>query len=114
MGSSVNKLAKNGWLSLNEFVKYLRTDFPEHYVSYPTALSMVRENKLRAITVGSSYRIYQEEITRYIRDGNYDPGKRNEIPAEVIAIAEQQTHKQQIRPQLKLVPQVELPESDDV
>lgn len=110
MDSSADKLGKRGWLSLNEFVKYLKAEHPDHYVSYPTALSMVREGKIRALTVGSTYRIYQEEVTRYLREGNFDPQQLRGIPKEVVETAQAQS--QLVRPQLKLVPQVPLPEED--
>jgi len=111
MGSLANQLAKKGWLSLNELVKYLKQDHPEHYISYPTALSMVKEGKIRVITVGSTYRIYLEEITRFIREGNYDPHKLKGVAPEIIQEAKA-VQTQQARPQLKLVATAPLPEED--
>jgi len=73
MDSLANKLGINGWLSLNEFVKYLAESHPQHKISYPTALRMVNSGKLRVTTVGVTYRVYQAEVTRYLREGNYNP-----------------------------------------
>jgi excisionase family DNA binding protein len=118
MASSLaNKLAERGWLSLNELVKYLRADFPERYVSYPTALAMVRENKIRAFTVGCTYRIHREEVTRFIADGNWDPSKYpTSAPISTVSTSvpnlesDQPQSQHLLRPQLRLVRTANLPD----
>jgi excisionase family DNA binding protein len=68
--SLVYTLETRGYLSLNKFVKYLKANHPEAYVSYPTACKLVEEGKLGARRVGSQWRVSQAEAKRWIAEGN--------------------------------------------
>jgi excisionase family DNA binding protein len=112
MASPANILARRGWLSLNQFVEHLRLNHPEHHISYPTALKMVKEKKLRAMQVGGTHRLYQEEITRYLREGNYVPQPSEDLPKELVQAAKT-IQATRVNPLSKsLVQQAPLPEDD--
>ena len=66
------ELETRGYLSLNKFVKYLKLHHPVAAVSYPTALKLVEERKLRATMVGSQYRVSQTEAERWVTEGNWE------------------------------------------
>ncbi len=68
--SLTRQLETSGYLTLNKFVKYLKSVAPQAAVSYPTALKYVKEGKIHAIPVGSQYRIDRIEVERWIREGN--------------------------------------------
>lgn len=72
MVSLHRKLETQGYLSLNQFVKYLKEYQPQAAMSYPTALKLVAERKLRARIVGSQNRITYEEAQRWVAEGNYE------------------------------------------
>lgn len=74
MTSLRHKLEREGYLSLNQFVKYLRLYYPEASVRYPTALRMVKQGKIEANRYGSIWRITRKEIERYAREGNREVG----------------------------------------
>lgn len=113
MASRANKLASKGWLSLIDFTKYLKEEHPNNTVSYPTAINMVKEGKLRVIVVGNTYRVYQTEISRYLREGNFDPQKLQGLPKDVVQETRSEFHRTQIRPRINLVGIAELPDDDD-
>lgn len=64
-------LQRQGWLSLRSFVIYLKQYHPERYISYPTATRLLNKKRLRCIKVGETFRIYRDEIERYLKEGNY-------------------------------------------
>ena len=64
------ELDDKGYLSLVKFTKYLKVHQPHAYISYPTALKLVAEGKLKALHVGSSYRILKIEADRWVTGGN--------------------------------------------
>lgn len=63
----IARLALQGWVSLNGFAKIVD-------VSYPTALKLKQEGKVRTIQVGSQTRVYRSEVERFLREGNYVGG----------------------------------------
>lgn len=66
------KLETQGYLSLNQFVKYLKSDHPGASICYPTALKLVRDGKLRATMIGSHYRVTEAEARRWVAEGNWE------------------------------------------
>lgn len=71
--SSIRQLEMQGYLSLNGFVDYLHNHAPEAAISYPTAVKLVSDGKIKARRVGGMWRVGREEIERWISEGNYDP-----------------------------------------
>lgn len=73
MAMALNReLETRGYLSLNKFVKYLKEFHPEASISYPTALKLVGEGKLKATMLGSHYRVSETEAKRWILEGNWE------------------------------------------
>ncbi len=62
--SEISILATRGWVSLNQFAKIIG-------VSYPTALNMRDEGQMRYVLVGGTYRIYADEVKRFLQNGNF-------------------------------------------
>lgn len=67
-----HKLEAQGFLSLNQFCQYLKEFEPTAYVSYPTALKLVNEGKIRAVKIGAHYRINRVEANRWVTEGNWE------------------------------------------
>lgn len=80
--SVLRKLETAGYLSLNQFVDYLASYAPEASISYPTALKLVTEGKIKARRVGSMWRIGRGEIERWVSEGNYDRTVYDPYPHE--------------------------------
>lgn len=78
--SSIRQLEMRGYLSLNGFVDYLHAHAPEAAISYPTAVKLVGEGKIKARRVGGTWRIGREEIERWISEGNYEPTTYSPYP----------------------------------
>lgn len=74
MGSLLRQLELDGYLSLSKFVRFLRENAPQASISYPTALKLVQEGKLKAVKLGSQYRITRSEAERWIAEGNWEGG----------------------------------------
>lgn len=70
--SIIRKLETSGYLSLAQFVDYLKLNAPEASVSYPTALKLVNSGKIQGRKVGGVCRIGRREIERWVSEGNYD------------------------------------------
>ena len=68
----LRKLETAGYLSLNQFVKYLQEFHPPASVSYPTARKLCSEGKIKATKFGSSWRIGRAEVERWVAEGNYE------------------------------------------
>lgn len=64
---TLNELTGRNWISLKRFAVLAEK-------SYPVCLKLVRAGKVRAIRVGGTYRIYEDEVRRFLREGNHpDP-----------------------------------------
>ena len=61
----IAKLAGRSWLSLSQVATLIG-------VSYPTALAIMRRGELKAVRVGKIWRVYEEEIQRYLVEGSND------------------------------------------
>lgn len=72
MISLERKLERDGYLSLNQFVKYLKDYHPEAGMSYPTARRLIHDGKLRAIKQGNQYRVRRAEVERWVAEGNFE------------------------------------------
>jgi len=59
----LQKLASRGWVSLSQFAGIAE-------VSYPTAMKMREKGEIRAVRVGGIWRIYMDEVRRFLREGN--------------------------------------------
>ena len=70
--SSIRELETKGYLTLSKFVQYLKDYAPEAYISYPTALKLVKQGKIRARRVGGPYRIGRGEVERWIAEGAWE------------------------------------------
>lgn len=53
------------WISLRKFADLIGK-------SYPTVLKMANSDpqKVKAVRVGSQWRVYEEEVWRFLREGN--------------------------------------------
>lgn len=58
------KLAREGWVSLSGFAEVVG-------ISYPTALKLANQGKVVITPVGGVKRVYQEEVLRFMREGNF-------------------------------------------
>lgn len=62
-------LEEKGWLSLNQFVQYLKDEHPIKSLSYPAILRYVEKGVLEATKVGGQRRISKECIEHYVKYG---------------------------------------------
>ncbi len=78
MPSEINPLAVlagKGWVSLSQFSRIIS-------VSYPTALRMKNDGRVRVITVGGIHRIYADEVERFFKEGNFKgEGSKDSSPS---------------------------------
>lgn len=65
--NSIAKLASRGYTSLSGFAKIVG-------ISYPVAMRLKDEGKVKAIPVGGQHRVYRDEVERFLREGNYVGG----------------------------------------
>ncbi len=63
---NLSDLTDRKWLSLNRFGVLIGK-------SYPVVLKMVNKGQVKAIRVGGRWRIYEEEVRRFLQEGNRDP-----------------------------------------
>ncbi len=56
------------WISLRKASKIIG-------VAYPTATRLRIAGHLRCVKVGGIYRVYQYELERFMKEGNYVPKK---------------------------------------
>lgn len=68
---TLGELKGRNWVSLKQFAIVAE-------MSYQVCLKLVWSGKIRAIKVGGTYRIYEEEVRRFLREGNHP----NPIPLE--------------------------------
>lgn len=68
----LTKLVSRGWISLAQFGRLIG-------VSYPTALKLKDQKKVRAIQVGHIYRVYTDEVERFLKEGNLKPDRTQEF-----------------------------------
>lgn len=60
-----------GWVTLKKMAILIEKD-------YRTTRKLVVEGKIRAIRVGGTFRIYEEEVRRFLQQGNHpDPQPLN-------------------------------------
>ncbi len=59
----IQSLASRGWMSPRQFATFIG-------VSYDIMYEMVSNHQIKAVPVGKHYRIYQDEIERFLREGN--------------------------------------------
>ncbi len=71
--SALATLATRGWVSLRQFATLIG-------VSYPTVLRLKDRGAVKTVLVGSIYRVYNDEATRFLAEGNH-PSTKNQ-PAE--------------------------------
>jgi len=60
---AIQELASRGYISLSKFALLAG-------VSYPTALKLAKDGKVETTQVGSVYRVYTDEVHRFLREGN--------------------------------------------
>ena len=68
------KLVSRGWVSLRQFSNIAG-------VSYITACHMRDRGDIVVIPVGGIYRVYSDEVKRFLKEGNLkrtEPGDKNE------------------------------------
>jgi excisionase family DNA binding protein len=63
LANRVMRLASKGWVSMHEFAQLIG-------VSYPTIMRMRESGNFSYIRVGEQYRVYLEEVERFLREGN--------------------------------------------
>lgn len=66
MANDVATLAARGWVSLAGFARLAG-------VSYPTALRLKKQGYINVIPVGGLWRVYTDEVERFLREGNAKP-----------------------------------------
>lgn len=59
------ELTGRKWIRLRKFAELIGK-------SYPTVLKMVKSDppKVRAVLVGGTYRVYEDEVRRFLTEGN--------------------------------------------
>lgn len=62
-------LEEQGWLTLNQFVQYLKDEHSIKSLSYPAILRYVEKGILEATKVGGQRRITKECIDHYLKYG---------------------------------------------
>ena len=64
----LKSLTGRNWISLRKFGELIGK-------SYPTVLKMATHEpvKVKAIKIGGQYRIYEEEVRRFLTEGNAKP-----------------------------------------
>lgn len=60
---SLTELVGRNWVTLHQFKELVG-------VTYQTALRYVKTKKIRAIKIGGSWRVYEEELRRFLSEGN--------------------------------------------
>lgn len=79
-------LEERGWLTLNQFVSYVKEVEPIKALSYPAMLRYVDKGLLKAEKVGGQRRISKDCIEHYLKYGTEkpyeDPNDSNENGAE--------------------------------
>jgi len=60
-------LSRRGWVSLRQFATLIG-------VSYPTACRMRDRQEVNAVKVGGIYRVYSDEVQRFMSHGNLSGG----------------------------------------
>lgn len=66
------RLASKGWVSMHEFAQLIG-------VSYPTVMRMREADNFAYIRVGEQYRVYLEEVERFLREGNLPAEEPNSV-----------------------------------
>ena len=80
-----HELQSVGYLSLNKTLQFLKENYPSKAVSYPTALRLLENGHLKAVRIGSSWRLDQREINRFIEHGNREQGQEDSMNAVISA-----------------------------
>lgn len=62
-GVDLNTLIGRNWVSLRQLTRLLG-------VTYQTSLRYVKQNKVNAVRVGGQWRIYEDELRRFLQEGN--------------------------------------------
>lgn len=62
----INKLASRGWISLSQMADLIG-------ISYPTMLAIRDRKEIACTPIGHNWRIYEEEVERYLSEGNLKP-----------------------------------------
>ncbi len=70
--ASLAQAISRGWTSLRKFAWIID-------VSYPTVCKMRDRGDFRIIKVGGIYRVSFDEIKRFLREGNIQPGSEPEV-----------------------------------
>lgn len=71
--AAVEVLATRGWISLRQFAQIIE-------VSYPTVLAMQKRGEISTVKVGGLWRVYTDEVQRFLAFGNLPQGKGEETP----------------------------------
>lgn len=65
-----HELASKGYLSLRKALEWFKIYHPSVAISYPTALKLIRDEKLVSIKVGKMHRFTRLELERFAAHGN--------------------------------------------
>lgn len=88
-----HELQSVGYLSLNKAVQYLKENYPNKAISYPTALRLLDNGHLRAVRVGKMHRIEKQELDRFVEHGNRDIPRKEDIdPIKLINLHKEPNH----------------------
>ena len=79
------QLEQDGFLSLNQFVQYLKLYAPEAAIAYPTARRMVESGNLQVQRWGAQYRVRRVEIERWIAEGNSPKAMNSKVAPNIIS-----------------------------
>lgn len=79
-----HELNSSGYLSLNKALAWLKQYHPVASISYPTALKLLKDNRIMSIRIGDMHRISREELMRFVKYGNADPADVPERPEETV------------------------------
>ena len=62
--ADIRALLSRGWVSLPQLAKMIG-------VTYPTVIQMRRRGQVKCIKVGGMWRIYEDELVRFLIEGNH-------------------------------------------
>lgn len=59
-----SQLEERGWITLRKMSVLIAK-------SYQTTLKLASRGAIRAVRIGGTYRIYEDEVRRFLREGNH-------------------------------------------
>lgn len=107
-----HELNSTGYLSLSKAVKWLKEYRRASSVSYPTALRLIKQEKLKAIRIGNIWRIYKNELDRFVAHGNREIDQADaDLPLSPPSLSELRGQRKTSIKESKMISEIEGEES---